>query len=105
VDTATAGKDVAMQIASMNPIALDKDGVDPSVVQQEIEIGKEQARQEGKPEQILEKIAMGKLEKFYKERTLINQEFVKDPSMSIAKYLKTHSDKLTIKGFHRMHLG
>ena len=69
-EVADAGKDVGMQIAAMNPVALDKDGVDPTTIEKEIEIGKEQARQEGKPEAILDKIAAGKLQKFFKENTL-----------------------------------
>ena len=75
-DYVTAGKDIAMQIAAMNPIALDKDQVDQSVIEKEIEIGKEQAIKEGKPEQIIEKIAQGKLQKFFKENTLLSQSFV-----------------------------
>ena len=75
-----AGKDVGMQIAAMNPVALDKDGVDPTTIEKEIEIGKEQARQEGKPEAILDKIAAGKLQKFFKENTLLSQSFVKSLS-------------------------
>ena len=82
-----AGKDVAMQVAAMKPVAVDKDGVDPSIVSKEIEIGKEVARQEGKPEEMLEKIALGKLNKFYKESTLLNQDFVKDSSKNVAAYL------------------
>ena len=72
-----AGKDVAMQIAAMNPVAIDKDDVDQSTLDREIEIGKEQARAEGKPENMIEKIAMGKLNKFYQESTLLNQAFIK----------------------------
>ena len=71
-DFEAAGRDVAMQVAAMKPIAVDKDDVDSSVVEKEIEIGKEQARAEGKPEQMLERIAMGKLGKFYKENTLLS---------------------------------
>jgi elongation factor Ts len=80
-----AGKDVAMQIAAMNPIALDKDGVDASIIEREIQIGKDQAIAEGKPEAMLEKIAQGKLGKFYKDNTLLNQEFVKDSSKLLLK--------------------
>lgn len=99
------GRDVAMQVAAMNPLAVDKDGVDVKVIEREIEIGKEQARAEGKKEDMLEKIAQGKLNKFYKEHTLLNQEFVKDPSKTIAQYLKEADPKLKILGFKRMHLG
>lgn len=100
-----AGKDVAMQIAAMNPVAVDKDGVDPAVVEKEIEIGKEQARAEGKPENIIEKIAMGKLNKFYKENTLLSQAFVKDNSQSIAQYLDSVSKGLTVAEFKRVSIG
>jgi len=100
-----AGKDVAMQIAAMNPVAVDKDGVDPAIVEKEIEIGKEQARQEGKPENIIEKIAMGKLNKFYKENTLLSQAFVKDNSQTIAQYLDSVSKGLTVSEFKRVSIG
>lgn len=100
-----AGKDVAMQIAAMKPIALDKGDVDPSLIEKEIEIGKEQARAEGKPEAMLEKIAMGKLEKFYKESTLLHQQFVKDGSLTIANYLKNFDKELTVSGFRHVKLG
>ena len=100
-----AGKDVAMQIAAMNPIAVDKDGVDSATVEKEIEIGKEQARQEGKPENILEKIAQGKLNKFFKDNTLLSQAFVKDNSMSIEKYLDGVSKGLTVSDFKRVQIG
>jgi elongation factor Ts len=100
-----AGRDVAMQVAAMKPVALDKDGVDQSIIDKEIEIGKEQARAEGKPDQIVEKIAMGKLNKFFKERTLLNQQFVKDSSTNIAGYLKTVDKELTVTDFKHVTLG
>ncbi|WP_420316618.1 translation elongation factor Ts [Ekhidna sp.] len=100
-----AGKDVAMQIAAMNPVAVDKDGVDPAVVEKEIEIGKEQAKAEGKPENIIEKIAMGKLNKFYKENTLLSQSFVKDSSQSVSQYLDSVSKGLTVAEFKRVSIG
>ncbi|GAL82873.1 translation elongation factor Ts [Sporocytophaga myxococcoides] len=96
------GKDVAMQIAAMKPIALDKGDVDPSVVQREIEIGKEQARAEGKAEAMLEKIALGKLNKFYKDNTLLNQEFVKDNSKTISQMLDSVQKGLTVSAFRRI---
>lgn len=99
------GKDVAMQIAAMRPIAVDKDGVDEATVAREIEIGKEQARAEGKPEEMLEKIASGKLNKFYKDNTLLNQEFVKDPSLTIAKLLDKTQKGLTVTDFKRVAIG
>ena len=102
---AIAGKDVAMQIAAMNPVAIDKDDVDATIVAREIEIGKEQARAEGKPEAMLEKIAQGKLGKFYKDSTLLNQEFVKDGSKTIAQMLDGVEKGLTVKAFKRVALG
>jgi len=105
VDYVSAGKDVAMQIAAMNPIALNKDGVDQSVIDKEIEIGKEQAIKEGKPENIVEKIAQGKLQKFFKENTLLSQPFVKDNSMTIESYLGTFSSDLSVDKFLRISIG
>ena len=104
-DYTDAGKDVAMQVAAMRPLALDKDNVDPSIVEKEIEIGKDIARQEGKPEAIIEKIAMGKLNKFYKDNTLMNQQFVKDGSMTVASYLQSKNKDLTITDFKHIELG
>lgn len=104
-DVTEVGKDVAMQIAAMKPIALDKDGVDSATIEREIEIGKEQARAEGKPEAMLEKIALGKLNKFYKENTLLNQEFVKDNSLNIAQLLDKTSKGLTVSAFRRISIG
>ncbi|MBJ6117170.1 elongation factor Ts [Pontibacter sp. BT310] len=104
-DVTEVGKDIAMQIAAMKPIALDKDGVDAATVEREIEIGKDQARQEGKPEAMLEKIAQGKLNKFYKESTLLNQEFVKDSSLTISQLLEKTSKGLTVTNFKRVAIG
>lgn len=104
-DVSEAGKDVGMQIAAMNPVALDKDGVDESVIAKEIEIGKEQARQEGKPEAILDKIAQGKLNKFFKENTLLSQAFVKEPKQSISQYLDSVTKGLTVADFKRVNIG
>jgi len=100
-----AGKNVAMQIAAMKPIALNKEGVDESVIEKEIEIGKEQARQEGKPEQILEKIARGKLNKFFEENTLLAQSYVKDGKMTVADYLHSIDKDLTVTAFEHLMLG
>jgi elongation factor Ts len=97
-------KDIAMQIAAMNPVAVDKDFVPESVVAQEIEIGKEQARLDGKPENMLEKIALGKLNKFFKESTLLNQDFVKDNKMTIRQYLQSVNKDLTVTEFKRFTL-
>ncbi len=94
-------KDVAMQAAAMSPVAVDKDDVPPSVIAQEIEIGKEQARREGKPEEMLEKIAQGKLGKFFRESTLLNQEFIKDNKMTVKQYLQSVDKELTVTAFKR----
>jgi elongation factor Ts len=102
---AEAGKDVAMQIAAMNPVAVDKNDVDSKTLEREIEIGKEQARAEGKPEEMLEKIAQGKLNKFYKENTLLNQQFIKDDKMDIRQYLDKVEKGLTVNMFKRVQIG
>ncbi|OJV18426.1 MAG: translation elongation factor Ts [Dyadobacter sp. 50-39] len=104
-DVAELGKDVAMQIAAMKPIAVDKDGVDAATIEREIEVGKEQARAEGKPEAMLEKIAQGKLQKFYKDSTLLNQEFVKDSSLTIRQLLEKTGKELTVSTFKRVAIG
>lgn len=100
-----AGRDVAMQVAAMKPVALNKEGVDASIIEKEIEIGKELARQEGKPEDMLEKIAMGKLNKFFKENTLLAQAFVKDNSQTVEGYLKSIDKDLTVTDFKHVRLG
>lgn len=105
IDVADLGKDVAMQIAAMKPVALDKDGVDAATIEREIEVGRDQARAEGKPEAMLEKIAQGRLNKFYRDNTLLNQEFVKDSSMSIRQLLEKTAKGLTVKDFKRVSIG
>jgi elongation factor Ts len=97
-------KDIAMQIAAMNPVAVDKEDVSEKTIASEIEIGKEQARRDGKPEDMLEKIAQGKLTKFFKESTLLNQDFVKDNKMTIRQYLHSISKDLTVTSFKRFTL-
>lgn len=94
-------KDVAMQIAAMNPVAVDKDFVPQNIIAQELEIGKEQARRDGKPEDMLEKIAMGKLSKFFKESTLLNQDFIKDNKITVKQYLQSAAKDLTVTEFRR----
>jgi elongation factor Ts len=94
-------KDVAMQVAAMNPVSVDKGDVPQAIIAQEIEIGKEQARRDGKPEEMLEKIAQGKLGKFFKESTLLNQEFIKDNKITIGQYIKSVDKDLTVTGFKR----
>ena len=100
-----AGRDVAMQIAAMNPVAVDKDQVDTTIVEREMAIGREQALAEGKPENIVDKIASGKLNKFFKENTLLNQAFVKDNSLTVSKYLEGVKQGLTVKDFRRVAIG
>ncbi|MCX6185720.1 MAG: translation elongation factor Ts [Bacteroidetes bacterium] len=100
-----AGKDVAMQIAALNPVAIDKDGVDATTIERELEIAKDQIRAEGKPENMIEKIAQGKLGKFYKDSTLLNQDFVKDGSKTVAQMLDGVEKGLTVKAFKRVALG
>jgi elongation factor Ts len=104
-DVATAGKDVGMQIAAMSPVAVDKSGVDSTTIEKEIEIGKDQARQEGKPEEMLEKIAQGKLNKFFKDNTLLSQSFVKDPKLTVQDYLTSVNKGLTVLSFKRVAIG
>jgi elongation factor Ts len=99
------GKDVAMQIAAMAPVAIDKDDVDPKMLEREMEIAKEQIRQEGKPENMLEKIAQGKINKFYNEYTLLNQGFVKDEKKTIRQYLADTDKNLKVVSFKRVKLG
>ncbi|MEL6140688.1 MAG: translation elongation factor Ts [Bacteroidota bacterium] len=100
-----AGRNVAMQVAAMRPVALDKDAVDQAIIDKEIEIGKDIARQEGKPEAIIEKIAMGKLNKFFKENTLLSQDYVKGNKESVAQYLNQVNNGLTATAFKHVELG
>ncbi|SMO59233.1 translation elongation factor Ts [Solitalea koreensis] len=104
-DITEAGKDVAMQIAAMNPIAVDKDGVDARTIERELEVAKDVIRAEGKPEEMVEKIAAGKLNKFYKDSTLLNQDFVKDGSKTVAQMLNGVQKGLTVKAFKRALIG
>ncbi len=98
------GKDVVMQIAAMNPLSIDQDDMPEDLIAKEIEIGKEQAIQEGKPADLAEKIAKGRLNKFFKENTLLNQAFVKDNKKSIKQYLSEIDKDLTVTAFKRFSL-
>jgi elongation factor Ts len=100
----TIAKDVAMQIAAMNPLAVTRDGVDASVIDKELEIAKEQLINEGKPAEIAEKAAHGKLRRFYEERVLLEQKFVKDNGITVRQYLEQNQTPL-VKSFHRIQLG
>jgi len=97
-------KDVAMQIAAMAPVAVDKDDVDTRMLERELDIAREQVRQEGKPEEMVEKIAQGKLNKFYKESTLLNQEYIKDSKKTIRQFLADADKELKVTGFKRIAL-
>ena len=98
------GKDIAMQVAAMNPVAVDRADVPPEIIEKEKEIGREQARNEGKPENMLDKIAEGKLNKFFKESTLLNQDFTRDSSKTIRQYLQGVDKDLSVTGFLRYNL-
>lgn len=104
-DVTDAGKDVGMQIAAMNPLAVDETSVDKTVVEKELEIAKAQIIAEGKPENMVEKIAQGKLQKFFKESTLLPQSFVKDSSKTVAQYLDSITKGLTVAEFKRVAIG
>ena len=99
-----AGKQVAMQVAAMNPIALNKDGVDARTIEREIEVGKELAIQEGKPADMAEKIAMGRLNKFFQENTLLSQAFVRDNKLTVEQFLSGAESGLTVTEFKRFSL-
>ena len=101
---AEAAKNVAMQAAAMNPIALNEDGVDAAIVEKEIEIAKDQLRQEGKPEAMLDNIARGKLKRFFKDNTLVNQDYIKDAKQSVGDYVKSVDADLSVTGFKRLAL-
>ena len=101
---AEAAKNVAMQAAAMNPIALNEEGVDAATVEKEIEIAKDQLRQEGKPEAMLDNIAKGKLKRFFKDNTLVNQAYIKEAKQSVADYVKSVNSELTVTGFKRVAL-
>lgn len=102
---ADAGKQVAMQVAAMAPIALSEDQVDAEVIAREMEVGKEQALAEGKPAEMLEKIAEGKVKKFLKENTLLNQPSLRDNKKSVSQALAEVENGLTVTGFKRIMLG
>jgi elongation factor Ts len=95
------GRNVAMQAAAMAPVALDKEGVTQDMLDRELEIAREVIRAEGKPEDMVEKIAQGKIAKFYKESTLLNQEYIKDNKMNVLQYLQSIDKGLTATAFKR----
>jgi elongation factor Ts len=103
-DISEAGRQVAMQVAAMNPIAIDKDGVDVRTIEREIEVGKDLAIQEGKPAEMAEKIALGRLNKFFQENTLLSQAFVRDNKMTVEQFLNSTEKDLTVTDFKRFSL-
>lgn len=104
-DVTDAGKDVGMQIAAMNPLGVDDKSVDKSIIEKELEIAKAQIIAEGKPENMVEKIAQGKLQRFFKDNTLLAQPFVKDNSKTVAQYLDSVTKGLTVAEFKRVSIG
>ncbi len=101
---AEIGKNMAMQIAAMSPIAVDKSFVDQAAIDHELALYRDIIRQEGKPEELVEKIAMGKLNKFFKESTLLNQAYIKETKQSVSAYLKSNDKDLTVNNFKRFSL-
>ncbi len=101
----TVGHEIAMQVAAMSPIAVDQESVSQSTIEHEMEIARETTRQEGKPEEMVEKIAQGKLNKFLKENTLVNQEFIRDNKKTVGQYMKETDASLVCVGFKRLQLG
>ena len=100
-----AAKNVSMQAAAMNPVALNEEGVDQATIDKEIEIAKDTLREEGKPENMLDKIAQGKLQRFFKDNTLVHQAYIKDNKQSVAQYVKSVDSDLEVVGFERVALG
>lgn len=99
---ADAAKDIAMQIAAMAPVAIDENSVAPEIIEKELEIARDLVRQEGKPEEMVEKIAQGKLNKFFKENTLLSQAFIKDGNLTVKSYLDTIDKELNVTSFNRL---
>lgn len=99
-----AGKQVAMQVAAMNPISLKKEGISQDVIDRELQVGKDQAIEEGKPAELADKIAQGRLNKFFKENTLLSQDFVRDNKMTVEKFLNSVESGLTVTEFKRFSL-
>lgn len=95
------GKDIAMQVAAMDPVAVNKDMIPQDTIEKELEIGRNQALAEGKPENLVDKIAQGKLNKFFKESTLLSQAFIKEGKISVQQYLQQTDKDLTVSDFKR----
>ena len=103
-DMNEVGRQVAMQVAAMNPLAIDKSGVDDTTISRELEIGKELAIQEGKPAEMADKIAQGRLNKFFKENTLLSQQFIRDEKVTVEQFLDNTVKGLTVTDFKRFSL-
>ena len=101
----TAGHEIAMQIAAMSPVSVDEKSVPQNVIERELDIAREQVRNEGKPEEMVEKIAQGKLNKFFKESTLVHQEFIRDNKKTVGQYIKEIDAELVVDAFYRLQLG
>jgi elongation factor Ts len=101
----TIGHEIAMQIAAMNPISVDEKSVPQTTIDRELDIAREQVRNEGKPEEMVEKIAQGKLNKFFKDSTLVHQEFIRDNKKTVAQYMAEADKELLCEGFFRLQLG
>ena len=101
----TVGHEIAMQIAAMNPISVDQNSIPQTVIDREIDIAREQARNEGKPEEMLDKIAEGRLNKFFKESALVLQDFIRDSKKTVAQYMTETDKELTCESFSRLQLG
>ncbi len=104
-DVSEAGSGIAMQIAAMKPVAVNRSGVSQDIIDKELEIYREQLLAEGKPEAMLDRIAQGKLDKFFKERTLLDQEYVKMSKTSVAQFLDGVAKGLTVSDFRRIEIG
>jgi elongation factor Ts len=105
INSPDAAKNIAMQVAAMNPVALNKDFVPADVIERELEVAREQIRQEGKPEEMVDRIAQGKLGKFFKENTLVGQAYIKDNKQTVEAYVKSVADGAEVTGYRRVGLG
>ena len=105
VDSREAAKNIAMQVAAMNPVALNKDSVPADVIERELEVARDQVRQEGKPEEMIDRIDQGKLGKFFKENTLVGQSYIKDSKQTVELYIKALEDGAEVTGYRRVGLG
>ena len=94
-----------MQVAAMNPVALNKESVSSDVIERELEVARDQIRQEGKPEEMVDRIAQGKLGKFFKENTLVGQSYIKDSKQTVESYIGSIQEGAQVTGYRRVGLG